>query len=161
MLKHLEETRGIRAIEQDNGIYYLTGDAIPMQVLLTHKLTQQENYWLQNLRTNLKSGGEIRDIIARYEENKHSKDYAAVMNLITRANWEEMEVERKMCDALKELFAEELKEENAKGRAEGMEYGRAEGIRLAKLIFKLSAQENLKKKLQGNAGFLWNRYEIS
>ena len=49
-----------------------------------------------------------------------------------RANWTEMEVERKMCDALKELFAEELKEEN--------ERGRAEGIHLAKLIFKLSAQ---------------------
>lgn len=41
-----------------------------------------------------------------------------------------------MCDALKELFAEELKEENERG----MERGIAEGIHLAKLIFKLSAQ---------------------
>ena len=41
-----------------------------------------------------------------------------------------------MCDALKELFAEELKKENERG----MERGIAEGIHLAKLIFKLSAQ---------------------
>lgn len=30
-----------------------------------------------------------------------------------------MEVEKKMCDALKELFAEELKEADNKGRTEG------------------------------------------
>ena len=54
------------------------------------------------------------------------------MDLITRANWKEMETDRKMCDALRELFAEELKEENEKGMERG--------IHLAKLIFKLSAQ---------------------
>ena len=108
MLNHLLKVRGIHVESQDKGIYYLTGDAIPIQLLLTRELTQEENFWLKNLR----------------------------MDLITRANWTEMEVERKMCDALKELFAEELKEENERG----MERGRAEGIHLAKLIFKLSAQ---------------------
>lgn len=52
------------------------------------------------------------------------------MNLITHANWKQMEVEKKMCDALKELFAEELKEADSKGRTEG--------IRLTKLVFQLS-----------------------
>lgn len=54
------------------------------------------------------------------------------MNLITRANREEMEVERKMCDALKELLSEELHEANTQGKSEG--------ISLAKQVFKLSAQ---------------------
>ena len=85
---------------------------------------------------DLKAGREIQNIVAKYEQNRHSKDYAAVMDLITRANWKEMEVERKMCDALRELFAEELKEENERGMEQGME----RGIHLAKLIFKLSAQ---------------------
>ena len=52
------------------------------------------------------------------------------MNLITHANWKQMEVEKEMCDALKELFAEELKEADSKGRTEG--------IRLTKLVFQLS-----------------------
>ena len=63
-----------------------------------------------------------------------------------------MEVEKKMCDALKELFAEELKEADhqgmergrsegmERGRSEGIERGRAEGLKLAKTIFRLSAQ---------------------
>lgn len=49
-----------------------------------------------------------------------------------------------MCDALKELFAEELKEADhqgmERGRSEGMERGRPEGLKLAKTIFRLSAQ---------------------
>lgn len=45
-----------------------------------------------------------------------SKDCVAVMNLIARANWKQMEVEKKMCDALKELFADELKEADERGR---------------------------------------------
>ena len=132
MLNHLTEVRGIHAENRDKGIYYLIGDAIPMQLLITQELTQEENFWLKNLRIDLKAGREIQNIVAKYEQNRHSKDYAAVMDLITRANWKEMEADRKMCDALRELFAEELKEENEKGMERG--------IHLAKIIFKLSAQ---------------------
>ena len=96
MLNHLLKVRGIHVENQDKGIYYLTGDAIPMQLLITRELTQEENFWLKNLRTDLKAGREIQNIVAKYEQNRHSKDYAAVMDLITRANWTEMEVERKM-----------------------------------------------------------------
>ena len=132
MFRHLTNTRGIIIEDKGNGIYYLKGDPIPMQLLLTPKLSEKENYWLQNLRTDLKAGTEIRSLVARYEKHKHSKDYEAVMDLITRANWKEMEVERKMCDALKELLSDELHEANTRGKSEG--------ITLAKQVFKLSAQ---------------------
>ena len=70
------------------------------------------------------------------------------MDLITRANWEQMEVEKKMCDALKELFAEELKEADSRGRSEGMreglsqglQQGLTQGIQLTKRVLQLSAQ---------------------
>ena len=116
MMKHLSEVRGIEAEYREEGIYYLKGDPIPMQLLITPKLTQKENYWLQNLRLDLKAGPEIRELMAAYEKNRHSKDHEAVMNLITHANMEQMEVEKKMCDALRELFAEELQEADARGR---------------------------------------------
>ena len=63
-----------------------------------------------------------------YEKHRKLKDYGAVMNLITRANWEQMEVEKKMCDALNELFAEELREADSRGRTEGMKQGKREMI---------------------------------
>ena len=90
-----------------------------MQLLIAPKLTGRENYWLQSMCTDLQAGKEIQQLMREYEKHRKSKDYAAVMDLITRANWEQMEVEKKMCDALKELFAEELKEADNKGRTEG------------------------------------------
>lgn len=51
------------------------------------------------------------------------------MDLIARANWKQMEVEKKMCDALNELFAEELKEADDKGREKGVNEGREQLLR--------------------------------
>ncbi len=97
---------------------------------------------MQNLRTDLKAGGEIRELMMRYEQYRKRKDYEAVMDLITRANWEQMEEEKKMCDALNELFAEELKEADERGRAAGMErgieQGMERGLKIAKQVFRLS-----------------------
>lgn len=132
LLRHLAEVRNIISEDKGNGIYYLKGDPIHMQLLITPRLSDEENYWLQNLRTDLKAGTEIRNLVARYEQHRNMKDYEAVMDLITRANWKEMEVERKMCDALKELLSDELHEANTRGKSEG--------ITLAKQVFKLSSQ---------------------
>lgn len=54
------------------------------------------------------------------------------MEAIIRGNWAETEAERKMCDALKELFAEDFKESRIKGIEEG--------IQLTKTVFSLSRQ---------------------
>ena len=135
LLRHLETVRGMRAEYQGGGIYYLKGDPIPMQLLITPKLTYKENYWLQSMRTDLQAGEEIRKLVREYEKHRKSKDHAAVMDLITRANWKQMEVEKKMCDALKELFAEELKEADSRGRTEGIEQGIVRGKREMILAF--------------------------
>lgn len=129
MFRHLKKVRNITVERQSKGIYYLEGDAIPMQYLNLKELDVDENYWLQALRTNLKAGEEIRTLVSNYEKNRHSKDYSAVMNLIARANWKQMEEEKRMCDALNELFAEELKEADAHGRLAGKQQGGIEMCR--------------------------------
>ncbi len=144
MMKHLFSVRSIRAEQKGEGIYWLTGDAIAMQFLITPKLSGAENYWLQKLRIDLKAGEEIRDVMRNYEKHRKIKDYEAVMDLITRANWNQMKEEKKMCEALKELFAEELREADKKGRTEGME--------LAKKIFQLSAKGTPVEKIAEECG---------
>ncbi|MBM6753129.1 hypothetical protein H6A65_16905 [Mediterraneibacter glycyrrhizinilyticus] len=79
-----------------------------------------------------------------------------------------MEVEEEMCDALRELFADELEREkekarisgHAQGRAEGrtegcelgLERGKTEGIRLAKLVFRLSSEGKTEEEIAGECG---------
>ena len=117
-----------------------------MQLLIAPKLTGRENYWLQSMRTDLQAGKEIQKLMREYEKHRKSKDYSAVMDLITRANWEQMEVEKKMCDALKELFAEELKEADSNGRTEGIQQGKREMI-LA--FLKAGAENKIIKEASG------------
>lgn len=73
MFRHLQEVRSITIEKKSKGIYYLQGDAIPMQYLNLKELDEDENYWLQVLRTNLKAGEEIRTLVSNYEKNRHSK----------------------------------------------------------------------------------------
>ncbi|HJD47393.1 MAG TPA: hypothetical protein H9909_11175 [Candidatus Mediterraneibacter norfolkensis] len=75
-----------------------------------------------------------------YEKHRKTKDYEAVMDLITRANWEQMKEEKKMCEALKELFAEELKEADKKG------------MERAKRIFQLAAKGVAEEKIAEECG---------
>ena len=73
------------AVEQeDSGIYYLIGDAIPIQLVIVPKLSTEHNYWLNNLRNDLKAGNEIRNFIESYSKNKNSKLYQALADAVMR-----------------------------------------------------------------------------
>lgn len=72
----------------------------------------------ENLRTDLEGSEEINELVRRYEERKSSHYYQAVMDLIVRANKEKMEEERYMCEALHELFAEDVEKAAEKAAEE-------------------------------------------
>lgn len=128
MLEHVKQERGITVKKYADGIYYLNGDAFPIQLIINHELSKEENYWMQNLRKDLKSGGEIGHLIESYEPRKTSELYQAVMEIIIRANWKETEKEKNMCEALRELFADELQESEEKGIRLGISQGIEQGI---------------------------------
>ena len=112
MVRHLKEFRRLDIIHVEAGIYYITGDAFPMQLLVTKELDSKENLWLQSLRNNMSKPEEIEILLKEYETKKSSKLYQAAMEVITRANWDAVkEVKETMCEALKELMAEEFQEQ--------------------------------------------------
>ena len=118
MTEHLQKERGLTVRKYVSGIYYLEGDQIPIQVVVTKELSEQDYYWLQNLRTDLEGREEINELVRRYEERKSSHYYQAVMDLIVRANKEKIEEERYMCEALHELFAEDVEKAAEKAAEE-------------------------------------------
>ena len=92
MLRKLEQDRKFSVEQQDSGIYYLVGDAIPIQLVIVPKLSK-------------------------------------------RANWEKLKEGSNMCEALKELFADDFKESELKGRNAGRTEGAASKI-IEKVIKK-------------------------
>ncbi|MDO4328969.1 MAG: hypothetical protein Q4C66_06500 [Lachnospiraceae bacterium] len=90
-----------------------------LQILINHKLSKEDNLWLGSLRQNLTVAEDIGLLARAYEGKEKSPIYAVAMDLIVRANRKQYEEGRHMCNALRELFADELNEREAKGLAEG------------------------------------------
>ena len=126
---YLEKRRGMKIRKYDEGIYYVEGDQFAIQILITRELSKEENYWLHSLRNDLRAGGEIKEFIEKYDRNRSSGLHQAVADAVLRANWREVEKEKRMCDALRELFKDDFEEARRKGTETGLREGRCEGLR--------------------------------
>lgn len=120
--KHLKARRGIQIEKYDKGIYYLIGDIIPMQVIVTPKLSEEQNLWLKHLTNRLKSH-EVGHLIREYKKYRNEPLHKSIMELIIRANNETFKGAMNMCDALMELFKEEFEQREGVLLQQGIEQG--------------------------------------
>lgn len=125
LVKHLKENRGFGIEKRGKGIYYITNDIIPMQLLVTSKLSEEENLWLRCLTNKLDNIKTIDKLANEYGEHEHDELYKSIMDVIVRANREKFKEVTNMCEALKELWAEDFE----KARNIGYEMGQKDGIR--------------------------------
>lgn len=111
MVEHLKENRGFTIEEKEKGIYYIYGDIIPIQLIVTSRLTEENNLWLKSLTDKLTDMESIERLSREYRKYRESKLYKSVMDIVMRANSESFEEGKDMCDALRELFRDELNNE--------------------------------------------------
>lgn len=116
LIKHLEETLKYEIVKEDKGIYYIIGAIFPIQLILTSELSEKSNFWLRNLTNNLKEENDVVELATEYEKNRDNALYKAMMDVIVRANkplFEEVK-EKDMCEAIRELFHDEIEAEKKK-----------------------------------------------
>lgn len=160
LLKHLQEDKGLQVIKKEEGIYYITGDKIPMQLIVTGKLSAKENLWLRNLTNHLEGRQAARELLEDYKNHDKNSLYKSVMNIIVRANKKEFQEVKDMCEALEELMHDELEERRRLGMQQGIQQGIQQGenrvndlnMRLSKLgrtddILKAAADKGYQRKL--------------
>ena len=125
LMKYLKKNLGLGVEKRGKGIYYITNDRIPMQILVSSELLEEENLWLRSLSNNIKDTSIVDRLSKEY--NKHQTDelYKAAMNVIVRANRERFEEATDMCEALREIWAEDIE----RARDEVKEVERNESIR--------------------------------
>ena len=104
----LEKAYGVHMEEEAPGIYYIKGLLFPLQILVIRELSKEDNIWLSRLRSGLKPDEDIEVLMKEYKGKEQNPLYETAMDLILRANWETCQEVEKMCDALRELFADEL-----------------------------------------------------
>ena len=128
MLQRIREERGITVKKTGEDIYYLEGDALPIQLLIIPELSKKDNYWLSMLRKDLEEGGEIDEFVEKYDRAGDSKLHEALADAVMRANRDKLKEEYAMCDALREICRELMADEIEQKVEMGLEEGRAQGM---------------------------------
>ena len=140
LIRHLKEVRHYTIDNPEEGIYYVIGDILPIQILVTNRLSPERNLWLYSLTDTLEDMSVTRQLLEDYKKNKENQLYQAVMEIIVKANENRLkEGKRDMCNALLELMKDELDEKREEGIKEGIKEGESLGEnRINQLILKLS-----------------------
>lgn len=128
LIRHLKETYHVQIMQEYPGIYYVSGLMFPIQILVNHLLSADENVWLSRLRQDLTMEADVEVLLMAYRERQYDPLYEATMDLIIRANEGRYKESEKMCEALRELFADELEQRWNGGKAEGKSEGKAESV---------------------------------
>ena len=103
MLKKLQRTRNLQVVKFDEGIYHISGDIFPIQIIHTAKLSKENDFWLRNLTNDLKAKEDARKLLEKYNERQQEHLYQSLMDVIVKANIELFEEVDDMCDALMEI----------------------------------------------------------
>lgn len=109
LIQHLKMEKKYRVEMVESGIYYVKGDSIPIQIIVTRKLPEGENLWLKSLTNRLKDPEIAKELINDYLENKENNLYKSVMETIIRANHETFEEVNGM-DGLESIVMEIVQE---------------------------------------------------
>lgn len=120
LIQHLKTEKGYRVHKAEDGIYYITGDKIPMQLILTKELSETQNLWLKSLTDELEEIETVKHLLEQYGKHKGNILYKSVMNLIVRANQEKFKEVKTMCEALEELMKDEMEAKRTEGKADAV-----------------------------------------
>lgn len=126
--------------EQEAGIYYIKGEKVPIQLIVTSRLSEEKNFWLKNLTNELRDEETVDKMLREYEKHKNNVCYRSVMDIVVRANEKMFKGGSEMCDALWELFADRIEDLNQKSWEAGEKEGKKEGISLTKRVFRMDAE---------------------
>lgn len=105
LVKYLVNECGLTIADTGEGIYYIEGGAVPIQILESKKLSKSANIFLRSLRSNL-STEDIMDTLTLYKEQRPLNEKDVYLDRIVMANYKIFEEVVDMTAEFKELILE-------------------------------------------------------
>jgi hypothetical protein len=131
LLRHLREARGYGVEEVHSGIYRVTGDIIPVQIIQTKRLSAEGNLWLKGLSEDLdisQAGAILKESAGKGKGARIHAYLNAVLLANPRAVEEALKMRNGALTLEKVLRDAGLTEKwKAEGKAEGEALGEARG----------------------------------
>ncbi len=95
-------------VKIEEGIYDIDIGLFPVQLLVLSQLSAEDYLWLSCLTKHLTKDTPFDALCEKYKQHQEDSLYQTVMDAIIRANRTSKGDEKQMCDALYELFEEQL-----------------------------------------------------
>jgi hypothetical protein len=131
LLQYLAEKRKYTVTQPTSGIYLIHGDYLPIQIVESKRLPENESLWLKSLRNGLRVDS-ARAILMESDGNRRKKYLGAYLDILLRSNWKAFMEARNMArhyPTLEEAFTKIFPDfPNWKGVRQVKEESRAEGI---------------------------------
>lgn len=117
----LKKQYGMIFLPCEKGIYRSEKNILfPIQFVVNTRLDTEEYIWLGRLKKNLTIKDDVEILAKEYNGKKKNPLCETVMDVIMRANKDVYKEAKHMCNALRELFADELEERENKGIRKGI-----------------------------------------
>jgi hypothetical protein len=97
LVEHLEKVRHCAVEKSSPGIYSVKGGLVPIQIIDTRELPEDENIWLAKLDNRLDQTG-ARRIVGEINRLDKTKQMGAYINVLYNANFAVMEEVSRMFD---------------------------------------------------------------
>ena len=150
LLKYLTETRGYTAEQTSPGIYRISGDYLPIQIIESGKLSERENIWLKSLTNSLRTNN-AAGIIEEVDKCGNKASLGAYLDVLMRANTEAFKEAKIMArrrlptleEALEEIgiLPEMIERCERRGLEKGLEQGMEKGLEKGLKVVARNAME--------------------
>ena len=135
LIAHLTKERGYSVEEAEQGIYYVKGAFVPIQILVLSRLSEKENLWLRVLSNELKGKEIAGRALAEYRKHQNNGLYSSVIDIMIRANRKRFVKEGSvMSEEFESLLNEKLAMREERGRSIGLREGKLATVRNLKKI---------------------------
>lgn len=128
LIKHLQKVHHYNVQHVEKGIYYIKGDLLPIQLLVTKDLTDEQNLWLHNLTNDIQDSTVIDSLVSEYEKHQKDTHYESIMDILVHANQDAFKEVTTMCKALEDLYWEVHGERIMREQKEALDKAVAEAV---------------------------------
>jgi hypothetical protein len=133
LISYLTDERRYRVEETGPGIYRVSGDYLPIQIIETKRLSAEENLWLKSLTNDLERGT-ARAILEGRKEAAREAPLGAYIDVLMRANPEAFLEALNMANGrrtFEEVFTEAgiIPQWIERGLKQGLEQGLEQGLK--------------------------------
>lgn len=110
LIRHLRKYCNDEVRQREAGIYLVKGEKIPIQIIMTSRLSEKDNLWLKCLNNPVRETKTVEKLTQIYRRQRKNSLYEAAMDLIVRVNMNIFREGNAMCKALEELVDEMMGE---------------------------------------------------